>query len=208
MDWKRACLVCLIGEDSGSPSRFFHVSCRAAAPRVRRPVAVPDSACCCMLADLILLNLEPPPDLGRSSENSGSVIGDEARPLLECSRLEVVEAVSEMVSLLDAGRFLLIRSSTRGSMASRLKFCHPFWILTLANARRSCSVRVIFETCTLRMTLVATSSGRSIPAVAAMLKSVISRGAPDQPQCRSAQLTDSEQRSSRLMAMQFVPAVW
>lgn len=143
VDWKRACLVCLIGEDSGSPSRFFHVSCRAAAPLVRRPVAAPDSACCCMLADLILLNLEPPPDLGRSSEKSGSVIGDEARPLLECSRLEVVEAVSEMVSLLDAGRFLLIRSSTRGSMASRLKFCHPFWILTLANARRSCSVRVI-----------------------------------------------------------------
>ena len=53
-------------------------------------------------------------------------MGDEARPLLECSRLEVVEAVSEMVSLLEAGLFLLIRSSIRGSMASRLKFCHPF----------------------------------------------------------------------------------
>lgn len=25
-DWRRACLVCLIGEDSGSPSRFFHVA--------------------------------------------------------------------------------------------------------------------------------------------------------------------------------------
>lgn len=70
-------------------------------------------------------------------------MGDEARPWLECSRLEVVEAVSEAVSMLDAGRFLLIRSSTRGSMASRLRFCQPFCILTLASARRSCSVRVI-----------------------------------------------------------------
>lgn len=42
----------------------------------------------------------------------GSVIGEEARPLLECSRLEVVEAVSEIVSLLlDAGLFLLSCSS-------------------------------------------------------------------------------------------------
>lgn len=71
-------------------------------------------------------------------------MGDEARPLLECSRLEVVEAVSEMVSLLlEAGLFLLRRSLTCGSMASRLKFSHPFCILTLASASRSCSVRVI-----------------------------------------------------------------
>jgi hypothetical protein len=70
-------------------------------------------------------------------------MGEEASPLLECSRLDVVEAVSEMVSLLEAGRFLLNRSLTWGSMASRLKSCHPFWILMLARARRSCSVLVI-----------------------------------------------------------------
>jgi hypothetical protein len=56
----------------------------------------------------------------------------------DCSRLEVVEAESDMVSLLDAGLFLLFkRSSTCGSMASKLRFCHPFWILIFARARRS-----------------------------------------------------------------------
>lgn len=47
-----------------------------------------------------------------SSEKTGAVRGEEPNPLLECSRLDVVEAVSDIVSLLDAGRFLLIRSST------------------------------------------------------------------------------------------------
>lgn len=73
----------------------------------------------------------------------GSVMGEEARPLLECWRLEVVEAVSEMVSLLEAGLFLRRRSWTCGSMASMLRFSHPFCILTLASARRSCNARVI-----------------------------------------------------------------
>lgn len=63
--------------------------------------------------------------------------GEEAGPLLDCIRLEVVDAVSEMVSMLDAGRFLLMRSSICGSMASKLMFSQPFWILTLARARRS-----------------------------------------------------------------------
>ena len=89
-------------------------------------MTAPDTGGCTASAGLILLCLKLPPDLGRSSEKKGSVMGDEARPLLECSRLEVVEAVSEMVSLLEAGLFLLIRSSIRGSMASKLKFCHPF----------------------------------------------------------------------------------
>lgn len=72
-----------------------------------------------------------------SSENIGAVSGEEAKPILEWLRLDVVEAVSDIVSLLEAGLFLLIRSSTCGSMASRLMFSQPFWILTLASARRS-----------------------------------------------------------------------
>lgn len=72
----------------------------------------------------------------------GAVRGDDAR--LEWSLLDVVEAVSEMVSLLDAGLFLLSLSSTCGSMASRLMFSQPFWILTLASARRSWRALVIF----------------------------------------------------------------
>jgi len=59
-----------------------------------------------------------------SSENIGAVRGDEAR--LECMMLEVVEAVSETVSLLDAGLFLIRPLSSCGSMASRLIFSHPF----------------------------------------------------------------------------------
>lgn len=141
LEGKRACFCDLIGEDSGRPSLFFHVACRAAAPLVRRPVAAPDTGSWCVSTFRILLCRRLPPDRGKSSEKSGSVIGEEARPF---RRLEVVEAESEMVSLLlDAGLFLLIRSSIRGSMASRLRSCHPFCILTLASARRSCNVRVI-----------------------------------------------------------------
>lgn len=47
-----------------------------------------------------------------SSEYMGAVSGDESRPLLECSRVEVVEAVSEMVSLLEVGLLRRRRSST------------------------------------------------------------------------------------------------
>lgn len=54
----------------------------------------------------------------------GAVRGDDAR--LDCSLLDVVDAVSDMVSLLDAGRFLLMRCSSCGSMASRLIFSQPF----------------------------------------------------------------------------------
>ena len=75
----------------------------------------------------------------------GAVRGEEASPLLlDCSRLEVVDAVSEMVSLLDAGRFLCNLSSTCASMASRLMSSQPFWIFTLARARRSWRARVIY----------------------------------------------------------------
>jgi hypothetical protein len=70
-------------------------------------------------------------------------MGDELKPLLECSLLETVEAVSEIVSLLDAGLFFRIRSSTCASMRSRLISCQPFWIFTLASARRSWRALVI-----------------------------------------------------------------
>jgi hypothetical protein len=56
----------------------------------------------------------------------GSVRGEDANPALEWNRLEVVEAESDMVSLLDAGLFLLSLSSTCGSMISKLRFCQPF----------------------------------------------------------------------------------
>jgi hypothetical protein len=56
----------------------------------------------------------------------GSVSGEDAKPALEWNRLEVVEAESDMVSLLEAGLFLLSRSSTCGSMMSKLRFCQPF----------------------------------------------------------------------------------
>jgi len=80
----------------------------------------------------------------RSSENIGPVRGEEPKPLLECRRLDVVDAVSDMVSTLLAGLFFLIRSSTCGSIASRLMFSQPFLILTLASARRSWRARVIW----------------------------------------------------------------
>lgn len=113
LEGKRACLVCLIGDDSGRACVFFQLTWRAPFARVRLPVTAPDGAKACTSEGLALLFLKLPPERGRSSLNIGSVIGEEARPLLECSRLEVVEAVSEIVSLLlEAGLFLLSRSST------------------------------------------------------------------------------------------------
>jgi hypothetical protein len=50
-----------------------------------------------------------------------------------------------MVSLLEPGRLRLSSTSTTGSMASRLRLSQPFLILTLARARRFCSVRVIYR---------------------------------------------------------------
>lgn len=50
-----------------------------------------------------------------------------------------------MVSLLEPGRLRLSSTSTTGSMASRLRLSQPFLILTLASARRFCSVRVIWQ---------------------------------------------------------------
>lgn len=52
--------------------------------------------------------------------------------------------MSEIVSLLEAGRFLRNCSSTCGSMASRLMFSQPFWILTLASASLSWRALVIY----------------------------------------------------------------
>ena len=105
--------MCLIGEDCARLCSFFHVFWRATAPLVLRPVAAPDDANFDASAGFVLLFLLLPTDRGKSSENMGSVIGEEARPLLECNRLETVEAVSEIVSLLlEAGLFLLRRSST------------------------------------------------------------------------------------------------
>jgi hypothetical protein len=152
-------------------------------------VTAPEEGIFCNSAGRIrfLLGLSAP---GKSSENMGAVRGEEPSPLLECSLLEVVDAVSEMVSLLDAGLFLLIRSSICGSMASRLMFSQPFCILTLASARRSWRARVIcvksdqrlhmprsgkqylltLDTCALRITFLATSSGRPTSYCAAMVK--------------------------------------
>lgn len=57
LEGKRACLTGLIGEDCARPSLFFHVSCRAIAPLVRRPVAAPEAAKACTSEGLILLFL-------------------------------------------------------------------------------------------------------------------------------------------------------
>lgn len=75
--------------------------------------------------DRMRLMLPPPPERN-SSENIGAVSGDESMPLLECRRLEVVDAVSEIVSTLLAVLFFFRRSSTCGSMASKLMFSQPF----------------------------------------------------------------------------------
>lgn len=187
-----ACLMRLIGDDSGKSWFFFHVCWFRAENRFLRPVAAPDEAYLFVFIDRRRLML-PPERI--SSENIGAVSGEESKPLLECKRLDVVDAVSEIVSTLLAVLFFFMRSSTWGSMASRLKFSQPFCLLTLASARRSCRARVIwsknvsnatraqgfagakqlsqnrvhtFETCALRKTLLATSSGRLGWNVAAM----------------------------------------
>lgn len=199
VEGKCACLVRLIGDDSGKSWFLFHVCWLRAENRFLRPVAAPDEAYVFMFIDRRRLTL--PPERS-SSENIGPVSGEELKPLLECKRLDVVDAVSEIVSTLLAVLFFFMRSSTWGSIASRLKFSQPFCLLTLASARRSCKARVIwsysvsnvvwmqrfagaeqlshheahtFETCALRNTLLATSSGRVGWNVAAMATTAWSR---------------------------------
>lgn len=172
----RACLEWLIGDDSGRLCWLFQDAARVATRGLRLLVAGPEVAVRWTAAAdgrnfLLLYRL---PDRGKSSENMGAVRGDDAR--LDCSLLDVVDAVSDMVSLLDAGLFLLMRCSSCGSMASRLIFSQPFCILTFANARRSCRALVIcrrdcqhsswhfscslhtLDTCARRKTFSATSS--------------------------------------------------
>lgn len=103
---KCACLLCLMGEDSGRSLSFFHVAWLRAENLFLRPVAAPEEAYFFVVADRKRLTL--PPDRG-SSENMGAVRGDEPKPLLECRRLDVVDAVSEMVSTLLAGLFFFMR---------------------------------------------------------------------------------------------------
>jgi hypothetical protein len=194
-----ACLVRLIGDDSGKSWFLFQVCWFRAENLFLRPVAAPDEANVFMFIDRRRLTL--PPERS-SSENIGPVSGEELKPLLECKRLDVVDAVSEIVSTLLAVLFFFMRSSTWGSMASRLMFSQPFCLLTLASARRSCKARVIwpnsvsnvvwmqrftgakqlsqhgvhtFDTCALRSTLLATSSGRVGWNVAAMATTARSR---------------------------------
>ena len=124
---KRACLVWWMGDDSGNPCPLFHERRRADGTRCLRPVIGPEDGNFCKSDGRILLLLWLLPERWNSSEKMGAVRGDEARPpLLDCSRLEVVEAVSEIVSLLEAGLFLCSRSSTCASMTSRLIFSQPF----------------------------------------------------------------------------------
>lgn len=106
---KCACLVCLMGDDSGRSLSFFHVCWFRAENLFLRPVAAPEEANLFMFMDRRRLTLPPE---RRSSENMGPVSGEEPKPLLECRRLEVVDAVSDMVSTLLAGLFFFIRSST------------------------------------------------------------------------------------------------
>jgi len=194
-----ACLMRLIGDDSGRSWFLFQVCWLRAENRFLRPVAAPDEAYLFMLVERRRLTLPPERN---SSENIGPVSGEELKPLLECKRLDVIDAVSEIVSILLAVLFFFMRSSTWGSMASRLMFSHPFCLFTLASARRSCKARVIwsnnvnnatrvrrfagakhcsqhgaltFDTCALRNTLLATSSGRLGWNVAAMATRAWSR---------------------------------
>jgi hypothetical protein len=135
--------VCLIGDDSGKSWFFFQVCWFRAENLCLRPVAAPEEAYLFRLfIDRRRLTL-PPERI--SSENIGAVRGEELKPLLECRRLDVVDAVSEIVSTLLAVLFFFMRSSTWGSMASRLMFSQPFCLLTLASARRSCRARVIWS---------------------------------------------------------------
>lgn len=143
LELKRACLVWMIGEDSGRLWEDFHDCCR---DRSRLLVAPPERAILWISAGRTLLLSWLLADRWKSSENMGAVSGEEpGPPLLERRAVDVVDAVSDIVSLLDAGRFLidLERSSTCGSIASRLICSQPFCILTVARASRSCRVRVI-----------------------------------------------------------------
>jgi len=107
---KCACLVCLMGDDSGRSLSFFQFCWFRAENLFLRPVAAPEEANLLRwFMDRRRLTLPPE---RRSSENMGPVRGDEPKPLLECRRLDVVEAVSDMVSTLLAGLFFFNRSST------------------------------------------------------------------------------------------------
>ena len=100
----RLCLFCLIGEDSGRLCVFFHGSA-GFLPLLPLPDIEVPSGGLVIFADRILFR-SLPPECVTSSENIGAVKGELLRPLLECIMLDVVEAASEIVSLLEAGRFL------------------------------------------------------------------------------------------------------
>ena len=52
---KRACLLCVIGDDSGRPRLFFHETCRFVGTLLRLPVSVPVDGILCRSSGLILL---------------------------------------------------------------------------------------------------------------------------------------------------------
>lgn len=133
-----------MGDDSGRLCWLFHDACRDETLGLLNVRIAPLDAPLCTSNGRI--RLLPCILLGggiSSSEKRGAVSGEEAR--LDCTLLDVVDAVSEIVSLDDAGRFLLMRCSSCGSMVSMLMFSQPFWILTLASASRSWRARVICE---------------------------------------------------------------
>jgi len=84
------------------------------------------------------------PDRVISSEKSGAVSGDEAGWPAEKQWFDVIDEVSENISMLASTRLRLSSLSISGSIVSRLRFCQPCFTLTFASARRSCSVRAIF----------------------------------------------------------------
>lgn len=106
---KWACLVCLIGDDSGRSWLFFQVCWFRAENLFLRPDAAPEEANLFGFMERRRLTL--PPDC-ISSENIGAVSGEEPKPLPDCRRLDVVDAVSDMVSTLLAALFFFILSST------------------------------------------------------------------------------------------------
>jgi hypothetical protein len=84
------------------------------------------------------------PDRVISSEKSGAVSGEEAGWPAEKQWFDVIDEVSENISILASIRLRLSSLSISGSMVSRVRFCQPCFTLTFANARRSCKVRAIF----------------------------------------------------------------
>lgn len=75
----RACLVWLIGDDSGRWLLFFHETCLPELVLFLLAVAAPEEGSFGMFDCLIFLLLRLLPERWKSSEKTGAVNGDEAR---------------------------------------------------------------------------------------------------------------------------------